>query len=221
MKNDTILKINKLSKVGYILSSIGKVALMIAAIACLVGSILMCFVPKEAASIQLSVASSAVIQVDESISFTNLASLDSEGGILELGQNRYQIVTNDKENPDALETTFYLSDVKWILFGGVFTCVAACVSFFFAGKLCAWFKECDTPFSEEISTGLVKLVWSLIPLCMVTSVMESAVDSLGTGRWDLVIGVDLTTVLLILCVFLLSYIFKYGTVLQIESDETL
>ncbi len=101
MKSETIKKINKLGKAGYILSSIGKVAMVIAAITCLVGGILMCFVPKEAASIQLSVSSSAIIQVDESILFSNLASLDSEGGILELGQNRWIFCILQWNTPDA------------------------------------------------------------------------------------------------------------------------
>lgn len=46
-------------------------------------------------------------------------------------------------------------------------------------------------------------------------------NNIVTEDGSIVIGVDMTTVLLVLLVFMLSMIFSYGTSLQQESDETL
>ncbi len=221
MKSNTIRKINGLGKAGFILSKIGRILLMIAGIGCLVGGILMCFVPREAVQIELSMANSAVIRLDESINVPKVFDLDVEDGILELGQNTYQVVMDREEEAAAVRTVLYLSDLKWFLFAAVLTCAAACATFYFAGNLCAYFKDCDSPFSEEISQGLVRLAWSLIPVCVLSAFLEALADSLGSGTLDLDITIDLTTILLILCIFMLSYIFKHGTALQTESDETL
>lgn len=221
MKTVTIRKINNFGKAGYIITKIGQIALLIAAIGCLVGAVLMCFVPKGAVRIELFTTNSAVIHLDDSIDFLQTFDLEVEDGILEIGQNTYEVIMGDEDEATALETTLYLSNIKWILFLAFIACSAAYVAFRFAGKLCTYFKDCDTPFSESIAKGLTNLAWSLIPLCVMNSLMESVTDSLLTGQFDIIIGLDLTTILLILCIFMLSFIFKHGTALQIESDETL
>ncbi len=221
MESNTIQKINKLGKAGYVICKIGRVAFLIAAVCCLVSAIFMCFVPKETMRIELSTANSAVIHFDESIDYFKAFDLDIDDGILEIGQHTYKVIMSDEDEPDTVETVIYLSNIKWVLFGGVIACIAAFIAFYYGSKLCAHFKSCETPFTEDISKGLVKLAWSLIPLCVVSMFMEGLSDSLISGAFDLSVNIDVTSVLLILCVFMLSYIFKHGTALQTASDETL
>lgn len=221
MKTNTIAKINKLGKAGYVICKIGRVALMIAAVSCLVGAVLMCFVPREAVKLELTTANSAVIYLDDSIDFIKPFDLDIDDGVLEIGQNTYKVITNDIDEPAETTTVFHLSSMKWLLLCGVIACLIAYITLYYASKLCDNFKNCVTPFTEEISAGLTKLAWSLIPLCLVAPFMETLAESLLSGEFDFLINVDLVSVLLILCVFMLSYIFKYGTALQTESDETL
>ena len=42
-----------------------------------------------------------------------------------------------------------------------------------------------------------------------------------SGHLDIMLSIDLMEVILILSMFALSYIFRYGAQLQLESDETL
>lgn len=93
--------------------------------------------------------------------------------------------------------------------------------FYYGDKLCSAFRTCATPFTQKISQGLRNLAWSLVPVAVVSSLAECVSDSLLSGDWDLSIGLDVSTVLLVLCIFMLSAIFKYGTALQTQSDETL
>ncbi len=221
MKNETIKKINKLGKAGYIICKIGKIAVMIAAIACLVGGILMCFVPKDVVKIELVSSNSAVVTINSDFDLAKFLDLNSADGIIEIGNNTYKIVPNDSDEPVTFTSTVNISSFKWICFAGAIFCAALFFVCYFSEKLCGYFKDCETPFTEEISGQLTKLAWSLIPTCIITSFISSIVESLFVGTFDLTFSFDLITVLLILCVFMLSNIFKHGAALQTESDELL
>ncbi len=72
-----------------------------------------------------------------------------------------------------------------------------------------------------MSSGLMKLAYSFIGVGVVGMFGESVVNSCLMNRFLIGIDLDLGTVLLILCVFMLSFIFKHGIALQVQSDETL
>ncbi len=220
MKSETIKKINTFGKIGYIICKIGKIALMIATIGCLVGAILMCFVPKDAVKIELTTSNTAVINLDSKYDISRFFDLEIDDGILEIGDNTYSVV-GGADAPETVTKTVYISNFKWILFAGALGCFTVVVAFYFAEKLCKSFKDCETPFTEEVSGGLMKFAYSLIGAAVVGMLGESVVDSFFANRFLIGIDIDLGTVLLILCVFMLSFIFKHGTALQVQSDETL
>ncbi len=221
MKSETIKKINTFGKVGYIICKMAKIAMMIATIACLVGAILMCFVPKDAVKIELSTSDSAVVTINSDFDLAKFLDLNSADGIIEIGNKTYQIVPNDFDEPITFTSTVNISNFKWICFAYMAVCVAFMFVSYFAEKLCRYFKDCETPFTTEISGQLAKLAWSLIPTCILASFIQSIVEALFMGTSDMSFNFDLITVLLILCVFMLSYIFKHGAALQTESDELL
>ncbi len=220
MKNETIKKINTFGKVGYIICKIGKIAVIISAIACLIGGIIMSFIPKNAVSIELTTSNTAIIKIDEKFDLTGLLDIDEDDVVVKIGDNTYSIV-GSADTPATVTTTVYISNFKWICFACFAVCVAIMFVFHFAEKLCRCFKDCETPFTEEISKQLTKLAWSLIPVSILTSFIGSITESVLMGNFNLTFSIDLITVLLILCVFMLSYIFKHGTILQNESDELL
>ncbi len=221
MKSETIKKINTLGKVGYIICKIGKIAMMIATIACIVGAVLMCFVPKEAVKIELTTSNTAVIKLDDSYDLSKILDLDIEDGILEIGENTYKLIDSEADGSAEITSVFYISNFKWILFAASLGCFSVLVAFYFAEKLCKSFKDCETPFKEEVSDVLMKFAYSLIGVGLLGMIGESVVDSFFANRFLIGIDVNLGTVLLILCVFTLSYIFKHGAALQTESDELL
>ncbi len=220
MKSETIKKINTFGKVGYIICKIGKIALMIATIACLVGAVLMCLLPREAVKIELTTSNTAVIQLDDNYDLSKILDLDIEDGIIEIGENTYSVV-GAADAPATMTSTLYVSNLKWILFAAAFACFSVLVAFYFAEKLCKAFKDCETPFTEEISGRLMKFAYSLIGVSVLGMLGESVIDSFLTNEFLIGIDIDLGSVLLILCVFMLSYIFKHGSALQTESDELL
>ena len=62
---------------------------------------------------------------------------------------------------------------------------------------------------------------ALIPWTIVSTIINSILDSAKSGSASVSITLDLGVVLIVLAVLVLVYIFKYGAVLQQESDETL
>ena len=221
MNHAVIAKINTLGRVGHIISKICRVVLAIGAAVCLLGALVMCLVPRDTLAIRLTTTTSASIQLGQGLDLFHHFGLHVDRGSISIGQNTYPILFGDGDMPATVEHVFYLSDVKWILLAGLVACAALYVAFYFAGKLCAYFRDCQTPFSQESSAGLIRLAWSLVPVCILTSLAESSVHSLATGALRLTMRINPTNILLILCLFLLSYIFKYGAALQAEADETL
>ena len=95
------------------------------------------------------------------------------------------------------------------------------VSLFFAGFLCKAFKNCNSPFEENVIKKMQQFAYSLIPWVILTSISNSMINSLVSGKFNVNVSIDLTMLLVVLIILALAYIFKYGAVLQQESDETL
>lgn len=91
----------------------------------------------------------------------------------------------------------------------------------FIKKLCKSIRDCSTPFEQDVITGLERCAWMLIPWVIVCGVAKNVIESVLSGAHNLMLSISLSTVLVIVLIFGLSYIFKYGAELQTESDETL
>ena len=95
------------------------------------------------------------------------------------------------------------------------------VTISFAESLCKAFRDCTSPFDTKVIKKMQNLAISLIPWTIILSIIDSTMDSFLAGGLRLSLSIDLGVVLVVLIVFVLVYIFKYGAVLQQESDETL
>ena len=92
---------------------------------------------------------------------------------------------------------------------------------FFLKRICKALSVCETPFSGTVIDSMQKLSISLIPVFVYSLFKDSLIESLMYGEMSLGIEFDFFTVLMVVLVFLLTFIFKYGAMLQQESDETL
>ena len=234
MKNETLTKVNKIGKVGEIISNIGKVIIAIGTIACLVSGIILMVLPDDMVVIHMD--GKATVEINMPMVGNNIVTEDgpsvvigsvSTNGSLELNGMEYGVVDmTPTENGFLMEAeadsyTLHFSQLTGIVFLAAVNCAVIWVVMHFISKLCKLFKECETPFTEEIVQTLKKLAIALIPMAFLSNLATSVTDSIMTGNVNIVIGVDVTTILLVLLVFMLSAIFSYGTMLQQESDETL
>lgn len=146
-----------------------------------------------------------------------------------IGTTRYKADTVDistdgnqvivsMEGDGGLITPKRVSLVTW---SALVYIVIAFILMIFLGKLCKALENCRSPFEDSIIKYLQCVAWSLIPFALVDTTMKSVVASAFSSNIRLSFGVDLSMILAILLIFGLAYIFKYGAVLQAESDETL
>ena len=236
MKNETITKVNKIGNVGQIIATIGKVVIAIGAIACLVSGIILLAMPDDMLAIH--VEGKAAVEINMPIMNGQLIMSTGDGpsvvvgsvstnGSLELNGMEYGIVgmtpteTGFLVNAEADTYTLHLNQLTSVVFIAAVNCVAMWVVMHFVEKLCKIFKECETPFTEEVVQTLKKVAIALIPMAFMSNLTSSVTNSIMSGNVNIVIGVDMTTILLVLIIFMLAAIFSYGTVLQQESDETL
>ena len=96
----------------------------------------------------------------------------------------------------------------------------AFLSFFFAGLLFRAFAKCESPFDKLIITRMRLFAFSLLPWVTFSSI-QSYLLAKFLGNANINFSVNLAVIFTILVIFALTYIFKYGAVLQKESDETL
>ena len=223
MKNEVILKINKMGKAGAIIAKIIKIILVIAAVACIVGSGLLMMIPREAASITISYDAEVNLDSD----FAHIIAMDPDAVEVEFNGITFHpddITAEGSQTSASMsseETTVYAKDALWILIAAFIFIVVCIVATHFVEKLCKTFRDCETPFTEDISQQLKQVAISLIPVALLAPVVENGTDGFMAGQVNLVFSVDLLTVLLVVMIFMLSAIFRYGATLQQESDETL
>jgi len=239
-KEDAILKINKLGNVGNIIVRIMKVFAIVGFVFTLVGFIMIMALPKDlftwdmGATMNLTVDVSGMdMELDEEgrssmiQGFMDAMEEDSSAFSFNMNGSEYAPVNVSMTDNgmiveaavDTYSVEFRDSAIACAL--GAITLVALYITLIFAGKLCQAFRDCESPFEEKVVKQLNALAYSLLPWVVLGSLTESISESIFTNNFNLMIGVDLGMVLIILFIFVLAYIFKYGAVLQQESDETL
>ena len=88
----------------------------------------------------------------------------------------------------------------------------------FVGSLCRAIRKCESPFEKNVVRKIKNLAIVLLPWSILSSVITTAMENWTKGIIYVGISIDLGLILLLV---VLIYIFKYGAVLQQESDETL
>ena len=232
MKTEIIAKVNKIGKAGLIITRIYQVCLWIGIVACILSGIVLSFIPDDMIAIHMEHKATVEVNMPEIAgtltengkSNTTWGDVESslkvdgmEYGVVDVRQTEKGVEI--EADTDAY-TIHFRSIANTVFLAAVYG-VVCLVVMHFVGVVCKKFKECDTPFSDDIVTALRNLAISLIPMTVFSTLTESVMNSIITGNVNIVLGVDLTTVLMILLIILLYMIFRYGTMLQQESDETL
>lgn len=231
MKNEAILKINKFGKVGSIIALVAKILVGISIFFLLIASIACLVMPKD--FIEMKVSNNVDMTVDmESFGMTFTeeewtaaqaeleleATLDGEEiGMENITADDNKVMVSQTSKERSLTIRDFGGLLMLLTVGLVMIMVLLC----FISSLCKAFRDCETPFEENVIKKMQRLAYSLIPWAVISTVTQSVADSLANNNVSITVGVDFGIILIILIVFALTYIFKYGAVLQQESDETL
>ena len=231
MKNEAISKINKFGRIGNGIALVGKILVGICMALFLVAAVACFVLPKDFMNIALSTNVEMDINTDSlGMDFTEDEMAEFQADfVAEAEEDKADYVVTDIEvagynisiDEKTEDVNLSVRSLAWLMIlltaGLAMIMVVLC----FASSLCKAFRDCETPFEDKIIKKMQNLAFSLIPWVFVSSATDSVVSSLTTNMVAITFGIDFGVVLIILIVFALVYIFKYGAVLQQESDETL
>ena len=208
MKSDVILKINKIGKISSTITLICKIFVCIALVLALFGTIHFLHIYKtHPSNINALVVTSS--------NYSRLYSFNAEF-IIRLQES----LTSGSLSAGSDNKITYL-DVAGVFFISMLSLTLTLITLFFVGSLCKAFQNCSSPFEENVIKKMQNFAVSLIPWTILTLVTNAVAVGLFSNKFNLNFTIDLDVVLLVLVVLVLVYIFKYGAILQQESDETL
>lgn len=127
-------------------------------------------------------------------------------------------VTVDMETPEVVIT---MRQICGLILVSTIATIMTLITIIFVEKLCKAFRDCQSPFEENVIKKMQNLAYVLIPWTLISGISESIMTSFMSNSLTFSVSLDVGVVLVVLIVLVLVYIFKYGAVLQQESDETL
>ena len=244
MKEQAIKNINKIGKVSYIAAVVAKSFVVVGLVASLLVSILCFAVFGNKMKIDMSGQMDLELDCEElDINYEELDSMDEDdmvvkqqtlqignaqvGTVVSISNQNFEVMDVEIKDDmlfakfEADKISYTAKDVgMWMMLISV-GLVMTLVTITFVEILCKEFRDCTSPFDSKVIKKMQNLAISLIPWTIISSMTQSALNSLRKEAFHLELSVDLGVVLVVLIVFVLVYIFKYGAVLQQESDETL
>ena len=246
MKEQAIKKVNTIGKISYIAAVVAKCMVIVGLVASLLVSVLCFTVFKD--KMKMDMYGQIDLEMDCTeldIDYEALEKLDDEDmeikkQIVQIGNNKIGTVASisiSDEDYKAMDVqikddilsakmesekvSFTTKEIGFVLLLISSGLVMTIVTISFVESLCKAFRDCQSPFDSKVIKKMQNLAISLIPWTIISSVIDSTVDTFTQGGLQLRLNIDLGVALVVLIVFVLVYIFKYGAVLQQESDETL
>lgn len=233
-KEYAIRKINSIGKNGRTISTILQVILVMGVALASIGIIIFLAFPKNILTLTLdgtatvSLDENAIREIDPTFTADDPEALGSvAGGSLNINSNEYTqgavTIENGKINICFMQKPAVVTSVRLLMITLAIIAYMA-ISFaliIFVKKLCKSLETCSSPFEENIIKELQHCVWFSIPWIIVGGIAQNILMTALSNTVNFTISFSLTTVLIFLLLFALAYIFKYGAVLQQESDETL
>lgn len=230
MKNEAISKINKIGKVGLVISRIWFVFICIGFAGLLGVTILFSFLPDNFFSMKMNGQAEIQVNIPENWDwnqnfvddrFDNGANSFTIGDGYRVNMTDYTIDGNSVvAKGDGNLFSFDCARVRYALMFAALSVAVIGITAFFACKLCKSVKNCDSPFEENVIKNIQYLAYALIPWAIVDS-SQNFVTAVLYHADNFPLEINVGKICVCLIVLAIAYIFKYGAKLQQEADETL
>jgi len=228
-KNVAVGKVKKIGKIGYVVSTVAQVVLIIGLVAAIIGAIVLFALPDDMISFELSGNCKMHVNLEsvKGDSAINLDERDVKVDKLELGDNKYNVVKTEVTD-DTITTygefsnkTVDLGDMRIVVVMAVIYVAVYLFTMIFVKKLFKSLKNCNSPFDTVVIANLKKLAYACIPWVFLAGMFEGVSNGFVTDNFDFGPSINLVALMLVLILLALAYVFQYGAELQKESDETL
>ncbi|MFA7674074.1 MAG: hypothetical protein WCY62_09525 [Clostridia bacterium] len=231
MVNKTIKSINKMGKAGTIISLILRIFLIIGAVGCVIGMIALFVIPKDLVTVNVNGTAQIEINLESfGVDFShnqewfeerlNSGSFRINGSDMTVIDTEYEgslITVNTAGKLMRFDTHIF----AYAVLIGLLYIALSFVTLLFAGKLCEAFRDCASPFEDNVIRRLKAFAYSLLGWAVIPGVAGAIVSSLMISNYNFNLSFNMGTVFVVLILLALAYIFQYGAMLQKESNETL
>lgn len=233
MKNEAIVKINKMGKIGLVISRIWFIFVCLGLVGCMIGLVTIAFLPND--FVQMDMNGSAEMRInipeawlDDAETPADDALKASLPGKITVGDDGASVVlTEANVDGNTLRMSgsgeLYSLDfgkVKLAITFAIISVIFFGITALFACRLCKSIRDCDTPFEDKVIKNIQLVAYSLIPWCLVDSI-SNVVPGILFHTGSAGFSINISTLLICLIILAIAYIFKYGAKLQQEADETL
>lgn len=237
MKEMAIGKINRMGKVSCVLTTVCKVFVIIGMVLTLGLGLISYLIPDELFVVNFSGQAEVIVDIDTAKSLDkdlDVKDLDvfirkvDETGYIKIDGEEYTVVDARTEDNKFIVDSgtagigqTEISSIRKLLFVVTAYLALVLVTLFCIGSLSKAVKDCESPFEEGVIKKLRIFSYSLFPWVVMDSVMSACMNIFMKGSSNMTINVNVGMLMVVLTVYGLTYIFKYGAMLQQESDETL
>lgn len=225
MKENAILKINKMGKAGLIVTRIAMVLLAVVFLGVLVGTVMIFSLPEDMVETKVEGTASVRIRFPEGFSAPDNIETVGENIAVKVAGTEFRLTDARTEGQELFlsgsgsAVLFRLGAIRSALLSALVYILMTLVLAVFVGRLFQAFYVCATPFSQDVITKMRQLAYALIPWAVIGMVAEGIMQA-ATGEGGFTFSVNLGYVAAILILLALVYVFKYGAMLQKESDDT-
>lgn len=232
-KEKAILRIHKYGKVGKIISIVMLVIVAFSMLGTLVAAITLKVLPKDLLTINIGTQAEMILKpsvvgaVDDSVLKVIDEAFDSGSAGLNMGAVSLKFDTAEIVGDSVVasagkgETNVSLDKIGNALFMPFLTLLITLISIIFAVALCREFQKCESPFDDAVIKKMRMFAFSLIPWTLFSTFSNIALNSVFGNNLEVGISLNMNIVFAVISVLALSVVFKYGAILQKESDETL
>ncbi len=233
MKNSNVKKINVAGLIGYIISIILIVCVIIGTAAigiCLAGAIAISdndVNVKIATNINVNSTGDILKELAPYISFDGIEDLkdltdnnveisDSDISELSVKEEDGGIIIDAKTN----EINISMKKIIIALASAFIYLLAVSITLHMVKALMKALKNCETPFLAGVVIKMNHFAISLVCTVVIKIICSGFWSNLTTG-FSYKVNIDLANILLVAVIYILTVVFKHGSGLQKEIDETL
>lgn len=218
----SIKRINRMGHIGQIITLIMKIVLIIVLLLSIALTIIASRLPADSITIDMNADADVVCNYGP---LKDIVQLDSFEGIKEaltFNLDHIQFKIDQLEEKDqqlfikakAQGEVFNNKDLMPMMISAVVKIFLLLVCVFALSALAKALRYCRSPFEDQVIIKMRHLAWALIPWFVAGAMHYSSLQGIH-------LQLDLTVLLSVFIILVLIYIFRYGAILQRESDETL
>ena len=234
MENQSVKKINIAGNIGYVISILLIVCTIVSMVGIAIGTIATAVVSNNEINVKIATnvdISSKGNFINKIIPFVSIDGVDLKN-ITEEAKDNIKVNDEDiselsiQEQDGGLnikaktnEITISMKKITIFLVATFVYLLVVTIALYKIKSLMKSLKTAETPFTPEIIKKMTTFANTLIAVVLARTIHGGFVTLLTSGN-NFHLSFDLSSILLVAVIYLLIFVFKYGAVLQKESDET-